>query len=164
MARDRAKITGRGDGSQSFSKLIHAYFQSPEYAALSPRAVKLLMDLYVQFRGTNNGNFCATWKFMQAVGWKSKDTLSKALKELLETGWLVVTRRGGRKIPTLYAVTFIPIDACGGRLDLRPTLTPLHSWKREGGSLRTAPVISLPRPTGQSAPPHGSEIKRRASI
>lgn len=110
--------------------LIHEYFTSAEYAELSPRAVKLLIDLYCQFRGVNNGDFCATFKVMKQRGWSSNDQLHKALHELLDAGWIVVTRQGGRRVCSLYAVTFLPIDECSGKLDINPTRLPSHSWKR----------------------------------
>ena len=155
MARTREKIKGRRD-SGTFSKLIHAYFQSPEFAGLSPRAVKALIDIYCQYRGNNNGDLCAAISIMKARGWRSKDQLSKALKELIEKGWLTITRQGGRNMATLYAVTFMPIDECHGKLDVMPTSTPLHLWKRPG--LIPVAAICLPRPAGQVAPPHGARI------
>lgn len=130
--------------------LVHEYFRSAEYARLSPRAVKALVDLYTQFRGSNNGNLCAAWTLMAPLGWTSKDQLAKALAELLKAGWIVITRQGGRRIPTLYAVTWLGIDRCDGKLDVRPDPVPSHAWRR------AAAVISLPRHAGQCAPPHGA--------
>ncbi len=153
MGRTLERMKGRRE-SGTFSKLIHAYFQSPEFAELSPRAVKALIDLYCQYRGYNNGDLSAAISIMRARGWRSKDQLAKALKELVEKDWLVVTRQGGRNLATLYAVTFMPINECGGKLDVKATVTPPHLWKRPGMS--QASVISLPRPTGQVAPPHGA--------
>lgn len=149
----RARIKGRRNG-QHYSQLIHAYFESPEYACLSPRAVKALVDIYCQYRGGNNGDLCATISIMRARGWRSKDQLAKAITELLEKGWLMVTKQGGRNSPTLYAVSFMPIDECGGKLDVKATTSPPHLWKRP--SLSPAAVISLPRSTGQITPPHGA--------
>jgi hypothetical protein len=67
---------------------------------------------------------------MQPRGWKSKDTLNKALKELLAGDWLEVTRQGGRHKATLYAVTFYSIDECKGKLDVRATGSPRGTWKK----------------------------------
>jgi hypothetical protein len=67
---------------------------------------------------------------MQKRGWKSKDTLSKALKELLAGDWLEVTRQGGRNQATLYAVTFYAIDDCKGKLDIESTSRPRSTWRR----------------------------------
>jgi hypothetical protein len=153
--RTRSRMKGRRHGHH-FSQLIHAYFESPEYAELSPRAVKALIDVYCQFRGGNNGDLCATFSIMKARGWKSKDQLAKAMQELLERGWLMVTRQGGRHLPTLLAVTFLPINECGGKLDMKPTVSPPHLWKRSSAS--PASVIFLPRSAGHIVPPFGARI------
>lgn len=115
--------------------LIHVYFQSEEYAELSSRAVKLLIDLFCQYRGTNNGDLCATLSVMRKVGWTSNDQLQKAIAELLATGWIIVARQGGRRMPTLYAVTFQAINNTG-KLDshVRPSPTGLNLWKRANRS------------------------------
>ncbi len=133
--------------------LIHDYFTSPEYAELSPRALKALIDLYCQFRGNNNGDLCAAWSLMSRRGWTSKDQLAKAITELLERRWIELTRQGGRRIPSLYAVTWLGIDDCGGKLDVRPNSVPTNAWK-----CRPVPAIalSLPRQPGQSTPPDGA--------
>jgi hypothetical protein len=68
---------------------------SPQYVALSAYGVKLLFDLYAQFRGNNNGDLSAAWSLMKQRGWHSKGTLSRAVKELLAGGWIIVTRQGG---------------------------------------------------------------------
>lgn len=130
MALTLEKSKGRSSKVIGFSMLIHAYFQSAEYAELSPRAVKLLIDIYSQFRGENNGDLCATLSVMKKVGWKSNDQLQKALAELLATGWITMTRRGGRQKASLYALTTLGIDK-SPKLDchIRPSPTPLHRWK-----------------------------------
>jgi hypothetical protein len=53
------------------------------------------------------------------------------------------------------AVTFMAIDECGGKLDVRATTTPPHLWKQPKPTL---PLISLPRGTGQIAPQHGARM------
>src|SRR5262245_53689309 len=151
MARTRRQIKGRRNHG-TFTMLLHAYFQSPEYAELSPRAVKLLLDLLCQFTGHNNGDLCCTWSpqsngrpnqwpGMRQLGWRSKSQLSKALKELQARGWIVVTRRGGRHMCSLYAVTFHGINECGGKLDVAESPVPTHAWKRN----RQATVFEFPR-------------------
>lgn len=95
MARNRQKAKGRKD-SGSFVQLPHAILEHPNFARLSHRAVRLLISLYGQYRGQNNGDLCMAYTVMKPLGWKSKDQLHKAKKELLETGWIVQTRQGGR--------------------------------------------------------------------
>lgn len=142
--------------------LIHDYFRSQEYASLSPRAVKALIDIYTQFRGGNNGDLCATWSIMRPLGWTSKDQLQKAILELEERGWIVRTKQGqvtkGRRPPTLYAVTWLGIDHCGGKLDVAPNPVPSHLWKRPEISLH------LPRRAGQIAPPHGAKDGEKGDL
>lgn len=126
-----AKPGRRGQRAGGFSMLIHDYFQSPQYAALSARAVKLLVDLYCQYRGTNNGDLCATWSVMSTAGWTSKSQLSKALAELDQRGWIFQTRQGSINKPSLYAVTWCGIDPCDGKLDpgVKSSPTPSNLWK-----------------------------------
>ena len=46
----------------------------PNFVHLTPSAIKLLVDLGVQFNGHNNGDLCAAFSIMQKRGWRSKDT------------------------------------------------------------------------------------------
>jgi len=68
---------------------------------------------------------------MKKVGWRAPATLQRSINELLYFGFIVVTRRGGRNKATLYALTWLPVDECGGKLDVSPTHTPGHDWKQE---------------------------------
>lgn len=135
---------GRGGmEGKSYSQLIHAYWQSPQYAKLSPRAVKLLVDLLCQYRGTNNGDLTTAWSVMQGLGWRSKGQLFKAQGELEARGWIVKTRQGfrsrGINAATLWAVTFHGINDCRdsqGARKLDPGAKadpmPLNLWKLPG--------------------------------
>lgn len=168
MARTRYNQKARRDGS-SFSQLPHVYFQSEQYAALSARAVKLLIDLYCQYRGKNNGDLTASWVVMKKRGWTSKSQLQKGLKELESRGWILKTRQGSIHKASLYAVTFQGIDYCSGKLDsgVMPDARPLLLWKFPGfdtpraQSGRHIQRASARRPdldTGQSAPQGGASV------
>src|SRR4051794_18768251 len=89
-----------------FAALPNAYFKTAEFAALSGRAVKLLVELALQYIPGKNGDLVITRGAMRTRGFKSADQLSKARDELINTGWIMVTRQGGRNIPTLYAITW----------------------------------------------------------
>ena len=67
---------------------------------------------------------------MEPRGWKSKETLHKALKDLLAGGWIELARQGGRNMTSLYSVTFFAIDDCRGKLDVNPTTKPRGTWKK----------------------------------
>ncbi|WP_231734527.1 hypothetical protein [Noviluteimonas gilva] len=104
---------------------------SPAYCALSFKARALLLDLGAQYRGNNNGDMAAPWSWMKMRGWKSKDTLRRALLELLTSGMIEQTRQGGLHCPTLYAVTWLGIDECGGKLEVQSTSVPSGRWRRQ---------------------------------
>jgi hypothetical protein len=98
---------------------------------LSSYEVKLLMDLYAQYNGRNNGDFHCTWSLMEKRGWHSEDTLHRALKGLIGRGWIIRSRQGGKHRCSLYAVTWLRIDECGGKHDLRATITAPGTWKNK---------------------------------
>lgn len=100
------------------------------YMNLSGWETKLLIDLLVQYKGSNNGDMDMTWTRLSKRGWHSRDTLTRARRGLLDGGWVVITRKGWRKIPTLYAVTLWGIDECAGKVvEETPASTPLNFWK-----------------------------------
>lgn len=133
----------RREGGQ-FVALPWAVLRSEEFAALSPFALKLLFDLLAQFNGANNGDLCAAWSLMKRRGWRSKDSLWKALSELRTGNWLDVTRQGGKHVASLYAVTFYAIDFCGGKLDVKQTGRPSSSWRKRPPVLPA--LVTGPRP------------------
>ncbi len=143
MARTREQIKGRKSNG-SFAALPHHIIHSEQYALLSAYAVKLLVDLFGQFNGRNNGDYTAAWSIMCKRGWVSKATMYKALNQLIQHGWIVKTRQGGRKICSLYGVTWLAINECDGKLDIKPTRTPANTWKTK--SLAHLPYQCSPPP------------------
>jgi hypothetical protein len=129
-SRSRLKAKGRRESGPFLAVPKHV-INSTEYSRLSAYAVKLLFDLYAQFNGRNNGDLSACWTFMSKRGWRSKGTLHKALVELRGRGWIVVARQGGRNKTSLYALTFLAVDECGGKLDIAETRTPLNWWRNK---------------------------------
>jgi hypothetical protein len=128
MSQSRRRIIGRAE-SGGYFKQPHALMESPNYRALSPHARMLLNDLGLQFRGANNGDLSAAWKIMQPRGWRSRDTLCRALAELLHYGLIEKTRQGGLNHCSLYALTWQAIDECGGKLDVSATRVASGLWK-----------------------------------
>ena len=113
----------------SFLQLPHYLLSDPNFATLSPRATKLLIDIGLQYRGRNNGDLAAPLSQMKKRGWNSSDQLNKAKRELLLKGMIIVTRQGGLNKPTLFALTWLPIDDCSGKLDIRSTTKAPHLWR-----------------------------------
>ena len=128
MANSRRKAKGRRDNG-SFVAVPHAVLESDTYAKLSASAVKLTLDLYGQYKGSNNGDFAMAWSMMSKRGWRSKDTLYRARDDLLDNGIIIKTRQGGKHQCSLYAVTWQPIDECNGKLDCSPTNVAPGYWK-----------------------------------
>ena len=152
-----SKSKGRSK-SGTFTMLRHDVMDSPNYRALSPRAVKLLLDIARQYKRYNNGDLCATYKVMKPRGWSSKDQLWKALDELEYYGFILMSRQGGKHKCNLYALTFWEIDECGGKHELPASRTPPNNWKLVQKPYSQY-LQSLPRHTGNPSPQYGS-IKR----
>ena len=123
----RRRIKGR-QAIKQFLMLPHNVLNHPEFVSLSPRAVKLLLDIAVQYNGRNNGDLCAPLSLMSLRGWKSSDQLHKAKKELVSNEVILVSRQGGLNKASLYAVTWVPVDECNGKLDIAATKTAPVKW------------------------------------
>lgn len=103
---------------------------SRAYCLANAYARMLLLDLFAQYRGDNNGDLCLAWKFMQPRGWKSEATLNKAKRDLLDLGLIVETRKGARpNKASLYAVTWCDLDDCKGKLDMAPNAFPRGRYR-----------------------------------
>jgi hypothetical protein len=98
---------------EAFVALPYSVLNSPLFVALSPHAVKLLIDVAAQYRGDNNGDLSLAWKLMKPRGWRSEATLHKVKRELLEAGFLYETRKGQRpNLCSLFALTWHQLDHC----------------------------------------------------
>ena len=96
-----------------------------DFVSLKGNSIKLLIDIGRQYRGNNNGDLCASLSVLRSRGWNSNQQLTKALKELLAKNLIIMTRQGGLNMgPNLYAITWQPIDECGGKLDVESTNAP----------------------------------------
>lgn len=106
--------TGKSRGNKiegRFVALPESVFNSPAYLALTPWAVRLLIDLMAQYNGKNNGDLSTAWKLMQPRKWNSETTLQKAKRELLAAGFIFETRQGRRPNRcSLYALTWRALD------------------------------------------------------
>lgn len=140
-----------------FAALPHCLLRSQVFITLSGHAVKLLVDLLTQYKGFNNGDLCLAWSIMAKRGWKSRDTLNKARKELLEVEVILISRYGDRRRAHLYALTFFAVDECSGKLDVKPTSRPTSEWRLHEPMTPLVGVLS--RPTGVSK---GPDITRQA--
>ena len=166
MANKRSRTANRKE-TGSFLVVPHELLLSDAYISLSSKAVKCLFDMYVEYKGNNNGDLSCTIKVMKKRGWKSKSQLDKARKELIAKGLIVLTRQGGRNKCSLYAVTWKPIDECKGKLDRKADLVPLGYWKLgynpELQSIDEK-LIPVPRIEGQRTPNRGAVIPVNSTL
>ena len=117
--------------SGAFLSLPLSVLNSRAYIEASPHARMLLIDLFAQYRGENNGDLSACWKFMKPRGWRSEATLAKAKRQLIDLGLIVETRKGARpNKASLYAVTWCALDLCGGKLDMSLKSFPRGAYKQ----------------------------------
>ncbi len=135
MALDRIKAKGRRDGGAFVALPCHVLSHS-NFSRLTAKGVKLLIDLCAQLNmkkggPINNGDLTIAWSIMLERAWKSKQTLHNAKEELLYYEWIMLTRQGGRHVPSLYALTFYAINECGGKLEARETVAAPGTWKTE---------------------------------
>ena len=108
----------------------HYVTNSIEFGDLDGWACKLLIQLAAQYNGRNNGDFSCAYSVMKAKGWRSKATLQGARDELVKRRWIRVTRHGNRRLCALYAVTWLPIDACEGKgLEVGPIQSASNEWQ-----------------------------------
>lgn len=130
MKSNRWKDAKQKQEGGAFLKLPKSVLTSRAYLDASPYARMLLIDLFIQYRGDNNGDLCAAWKLMRPRGWRSEATLMKAKRELLNLELIVETRMGARpNKASLYAVTWCSLDGCGGKLDMSPKGFPRGAYK-----------------------------------
>ena len=116
----RMKANGRGHGKETFFRALHAIFDHPDYLALSKTARAFLWDLCSQYNGRNNGNLSAAPGIMGPMGW-DKNTTLRSRRELLEKGWITVTRLPrAKREPILYRLTWLDLDQWSGRPELDP--------------------------------------------
>ena len=118
--------------SLPFVQLYHHFLDSKEFARLTPTARSLLLLFARRYNGHNNGNLEMTVRQFKEAGLGSEPTMRKYIDELVNGGWIVVTRYGGiRSGPNLYALTYLGIDDTN--IEYEPPhkadTLPLHLWK-----------------------------------
>lgn len=122
------------DTPGQFMALPYAVISSDKFQSCKPLGIKLLLSLFLQYNGTNNGDISCTSTVMQKHGWNNKQQLQTALEALLKSGLLIKTRQGARpKKASLYAFSWIRIHEClqdgKHKLDVEPTKKPLVNFK-----------------------------------
>ena len=139
--------------SGAFLRLPLSVLNSRAYLDAGPHARMLLLDLAAQYKGDNNGDLAASWTLMQRRGWRSKETLTAAKRELIALELIVETRMGARpNKASLYACTWWALDECGGKLELLPKHFPRGAYRlrdpvpQPGRKIAALSPVAVPRP------------------
>jgi hypothetical protein len=150
--RTTQKAKGRA-GSHTFVQFPHRLLTHWRFHALSSKALKALMFLACQYRGHNNGDLTIAWKVAKASGLTSNSTLRAGTFECIEAGFALQSRQGGRNRCSLYALTWFPIDECGGKLDIASTrVAPINWTELDRGNLSELNTVQCALNTVQSSP------------
>lgn len=85
---------------------------------------------------------------MHSRGWKSKETLNNAKKELLGACLIVETVKGARPNKcSLYALTWYALDDCDGKLDISARSFPRGAYKLKDRPQAILKSAALSTPT-----------------
>ncbi|WP_445146258.1 hypothetical protein [Dyella sp. Tek66A03] len=155
------KFRGRKE-SGTFLKVPTDVLGSPNFCTLSTKAKALVLDIGAKYNGHNNGDLAAPWSWMKERGWRSKDTLQRAIHELLSNGIVELTRQGGLHGPNLYAFTWLAIDQSKVRLDVPATNVASGKWKLPAEEIVSPKTQCPPRSLGQPTPIVGAAIAKTA--
>jgi hypothetical protein len=113
----------------------NAVLESENYLSLNnfaPRA--LLIEITKQYNGHNNGDLSATRSLLKDRGFNSQETITRSIRALEVNKLIQRTRQGGKNwatganLPTLFAITWQPINECKGKLDIEPTSKPFVNF------------------------------------
>lgn len=108
MARRRGHRSG-----ERFVALPHWLLRSPAWRALSPNAKAVLLHIWERHNGSNNGQIVYAVREAADIG-VSRPTAARALSELIDLGFLRVTRSSSFTLKTKeareWALTAEPLD------------------------------------------------------
>ena len=80
MARSYGKAKGRSDFG-GYITIPHNVLDSVSWRELSGNALKVLLAIYRQYNGRNNGDLCAPFSYAEKHRIGSETTWYKAIKE-----------------------------------------------------------------------------------
>lgn len=112
MGRDYKRTKGdAGRDGGRFVAIPWAVLDSPAYARLSHPAKAMLMEVARQFVRDNNGRLLAGMAYLAPRGWKSNDVITRAVRDLVEAGFIHQTVQGQRpNKASWYALTWRALD------------------------------------------------------
>lgn len=142
------KKNGSKRDSGGFTAITHDVIDSTAYRQLGFASRALLVDLARQYTGTNNGRIVACNKYLNPLGWNSHATVTKALRELQESGLLVQTRLGMRpNRAAWFALAWYQLDPSQGiEMTNKEYLDVKADWKRKNMIAPLIPKTGVGKP------------------
>jgi len=119
--------TGRSRRKEQYIGLPHKKVESAAWRALSGNAIKVYLELHRRYWGGNNGKLSLSLDEGARVLGLGKATVKRALEDLEEKGFIVMTRRGhcyGRRASE-YRLT-------GQRTDSKTATRDWENWTSDG--------------------------------
>ncbi|GIX15837.1 MAG: hypothetical protein KatS3mg119_0023 [Rhodothalassiaceae bacterium] len=107
--------TGRSKSDGKHVRIYEWEFACPAYEGLSSHATRLLLEFRRRYNGRDNRIHLSVRKAARVIH-ASKSTASRAIKELLERGFIRLLRKGmfsvreGPRDASVYALTNVPIN------------------------------------------------------
>ncbi|WP_341212013.1 helix-turn-helix domain-containing protein [uncultured Limimaricola sp.] len=152
MARGRK---GKRPEEGQYAPLPYALLKSPAWRALSGPAIKAFLELHTRYNGCNNGRLFLSLNEAADILGIGKATAQRALVELQDKGFLVLTKPGnwyGRQANE-WRITIKPEDR-------KPQSTASNDWrsrqpKTEHGSVADPSACPM-GPLRNHLPRHGS--------
>jgi hypothetical protein len=96
--------------------------ETREYVSLTHAARSLLLCIAAQYTGHNNGRLVATSASLARYGWRSRDSISGGIGQLMTAGLLTQTRIGMRpNRAAWYALGWRDLDQRDG-IEIDPSL------------------------------------------
>jgi len=139
----KKKVDERPPGS--FAAVPREFVDSEIFCQLNHAAVRVLLLMVRQHDGFNNGHLHAAEQWMLRHGINSKETVSRAVKELEEAQVIFKTKQGGLGIgPSRYALTWLPLSNDKGLEVSRQAYMTHHfnAWKlHTHGNHSLSPII-----------------------
>jgi len=129
-ARKRDRFKGRTSKGPPFVQIFHRITDSDAFGKLSGNACKLLLEIALQYRPGRNGDISVPWSRLKNRGWRSQGTVADSKRELMDGGWIIETRKGGKNKCSLYALSYYPIDESEKHLEPPTTIAP-DLWNKQ---------------------------------
>ena len=95
---------------KNYFQLPHALLDHPDYLSMDWTSQALLTHMMRFYNGYNNGDISIPISIMEKRGW-SRGSLERGKKELLKNNWIVITRQGFNRTCSLYALSWVPMNA-----------------------------------------------------